>query len=319
MAGARFLFGIGAALVFASPSAVAAEPSAADKETSRDLYAEGTKALDAADFTHAERACGGAYKLVNAPTGAVCWGRALEGLGKLVEARDAFLAAARFPRKPDEPDVFTLARAEGQAGADRLAQRIATLVFSVAGVSDSAPLRVAVDGVEITADTARLPRKVNPGRHVVLVASSGFRTARVEVTAAEGQEQRVAVQLHPLPPDEAGEAEPAAASAPSKVPAFITLGVGGVGVVVGTVFGVMALGDANSLKGQTGCPSSCPGSAQPQIDTLHRDQWLSDTGLAVGVVGLGIGAVLLLTSHSPEPATIGLDLGPGFVRLRGRF
>jgi hypothetical protein len=310
----------GAAVTLLAAPVRAAEPSAADKETSRNLYAEGAKALDSADFAHAERSCAGAYKLVNAPTGALCWGRALEGLGKLVEARDAYFAAAHYPSKPDEPPVFTSARSEGKAAADAVEPRIATVVVIVSGPDQSAPLRLRVDGAEVAPDTARLPRKMNPGRHVLLVGAEGFRPSRVEVSATEGQERRIDVQLHPLPPGEAAEVEAAqSSSAPSKVPAFITLGVGGVGVVVGTVFGVMALSDANGLKGQTGCPSSCPGSAQPQIDMLHRDQWISDVGLVVGVVGLGIGAVLLLTLHSPDPATIGLDLGPGVVRLRGRF
>src|ERR1019366_5536380 len=108
-----------AGVLLASP-ALAADPSAADRETSRDLYAQGVKALAASDYAGAERACGGAFKLVNAPTGAICWGRALEGLGKLVEARDAYLAASHYPQRSDEPSVFASARTEGQAGADRL-------------------------------------------------------------------------------------------------------------------------------------------------------------------------------------------------------
>jgi hypothetical protein len=34
----------------------------------------------------------------------------------------------------------------------------------------------------------------------------------------------------------------------------------------------MALSDASTLKSQPGCPSSCPPSAQSQIDTLHGHQ-----------------------------------------------
>ena len=82
--------------------AFAGESSPADKETSRALYAQGVKALQASDFAEAERACGGAYRLVTAPTGAVCWAKALEGLGKYVEARDAYLAAAHYPSRADE-------------------------------------------------------------------------------------------------------------------------------------------------------------------------------------------------------------------------
>jgi hypothetical protein len=303
-----------------SSGAFAAEPSAADKETSRALYGQGMAALDAHDYAAAERACAGVFKLVNAPTGAVCWAKALEGLGKLVEARDAYLSAAHYPVRPDEPSVFTSARDDGKAGADRVEKRIATIVLDVSGAKDGSPLQVTIDDVVITSELARLPRRVNPGHHIVLVSSPGYRAARVEVAAEEGQEARVSV---PLLPGEVGDsgAKPAPPTS-SRVPAFVAFGAGGAGLIVGSIFGAMALSDASGLKSQPGCPSSCPPSAQPQIDTLHGHQWASDIGLGVGVVGLAIGAALFLTSHAPEgpPTTsLRLDAGPGVVVLRGGF
>lgn len=212
---------VGVFTVASSASSVlAAEPSAADKETSRALYAQGMQALDAHDYAAAERACGGVFKLVNVPPGAVCWGKALEGLGKFVEARDAYLAAAHFPPRPDEPPVFTAARVEGQSGADRLEKRIATIVLDVSGAKDGAPLRVTIDDVGVAPDLARLPRRVNPGHHVVVVASPGYRTARLEVAVAEGQESPVKVALVPGEASAEG-ATPSAAPptrASSKVP-----------------------------------------------------------------------------------------------------
>jgi hypothetical protein len=323
----RWIAGLGlvAAALHAAP--VSAEPSAADKETSRNLFSEGTKALEAADFARAERACGGAYKLVNAPRGALCWGRALEGLGRLVEARDAYLAAARYPSKDDEPSVFTSAREEGKGGADRLEKRIATVVLNISGASESSPLRVAIDGSEIVGDTARLPRKVNPGRHVVLVASPGFHTARVELFAGEGQEQRVDVQLRPALPGESTEQEATTTHAQSSGPsplAYVAIGVGVAGLVVGSLFGALALSDSSWLKGvcTTGA-SNCPSSAQSRVDSLHSHELWSDVGLGVGVVGIGVGAVLLLmprsTDAAPSSVSVQVDVAPRFVGVRGRF
>jgi hypothetical protein len=74
--------------ILSTTAAMAAETSAADRETSRALYAEGMRLLDVHDYAGAEHACGGAHALVKAPTSAACWARALEGLGRLVEARD---------------------------------------------------------------------------------------------------------------------------------------------------------------------------------------------------------------------------------------
>jgi hypothetical protein len=317
---------VGASLAWLAPPALAADPSAADKETSRNLYAEGMHLLDVHDYAGAERACRGAHSIVQVPPASVCLGRALDRLGRLVEARDAFMEAAHYPEAAGEPKVFAEARTTAGAEADKLATRIPTLVITVTGAPDTAALKATIDGAAIGTDTVRLPRKVDPGKHIVIVSAPGFRQARSEVNAVEGQEQRVAVSLEPAPKDEAAvlSAPSSAPLAPasSKVPAFIALGVGGVGVVVGSIFGVVALSDASSLKAQAGCPSSCPASARSQIDSLHGAQWISDVGLGIGVVGLGVGAALLFTAHVPEgsPATsLGLDIGPGGVGVHGGF
>jgi hypothetical protein len=315
--------GVVLAIIIAPATALAAEPSAGDKETSRALFAQGMQALDAHDYAGAERACGGVVKIVNVPPGEVCWAKALEGLGRLLEARDAYLAAAHYPSKADEPAVFTSARNDGQASADRLEGRIASLVLDVSGTKDGASLRVTIDNVEIPPDVARLPRRVDPGRHLILVTSPGYRTARLEVATTEGQEARVRVML--LPGESGSEGvTPPAPSAPgsSRVPAFVAFGVGGAGLVLGSIFGAMALGDAGNLRSQSGCPSNCPTSAQPQIGSLHAAQWISDIGLGLGVVGLGVGAALWFTSHGPEApptASLRVDVGPGVVGLHGGF
>jgi hypothetical protein len=336
MAGARWLTG-GAMLACAmvASRAMASEPSAADKETSRALYAEGMTALDAADFTHAERACGGAYRLVNAPTGALCWGRALEGLGKLVEARDAYLAAAHYPSRPDEPPIFTSARSGAAAAADAVEPRIPTVVLVVSGPSETMPLRLRVDGVEIAPETARLPRKINPGRHVLLVGTEGFLASAVGVTAAEGQMQQVDIQLRPATAERIGGVSTKLHAGPTRPPssdpspiAYPALGVGAVGLLVGSVFGVIALSsDKNTLGKECGAPDTCPPSAKNDIETLHSHEVVADLGFGVGVVAVGLGAVLLLTSSSnaehSEPRTASTTFCPligfGSLGVGGRF
>jgi hypothetical protein len=319
----------------AASSAIASEPSAADRDTSRSLYAQGMAALDAHDYAAAERACGGAYALVKVSTAATCWARALEGLGRLIEARDVFVEATHIPVKADEPAVLASAREAARAYADSLAKRIPTLTLIASGPPETAPLQLALDGMIVKAETARLPRKVNPGHHTLSVSAPGFGAATADVTIAEGEDRRVEVLLHASSerPEtrvsvalSLGDARDVgampSASTSSKAPAFIAFGVGGAGLVLGSIFGAIALGDASGLKSQAGCPSICPPSAQSQIGALHGAQWGSDIGLGVGVVGLGVGAALLLTSHAPDapPTTLlRVDVGPSLVAVRGGF
>lgn len=306
------------AALLATCAARADEPSAADKETSRALYAEGMKALDVSEFTQAERACGGAYKLVPAPTGALCWGRALEGLGKLVEARDAYLAAAHYPASPNEPEVFTSARSDARKAADAIEPRVPTLVLVISGPPQDALVHGSLDGHVMKPGTIRLPLKTNPGPHRLVIGADGFADQQVDLTLAEGERKQVSVVLGP---------SAAVAGTPSPIPranrtrAYVALGVGGAGLLVGGVAGFLALSNASTAKSFCNGGTTCSPGAQPSIDSTKRWATASDVGFIVGAVGAGLGAGLLLLSSKPSDArqegSVSLVVGPGSITLEG--
>ena len=328
----RVLVAGAAAVLFAAASAVAGEPSAADRETSRALYAQGMQSLDAHDYAAAERACGGAHALVRAPTSAACWARALEGLGRLIEARDEFLEAAHFPASADEPGVFSNARTLSRAEADRLAKRIPTVTLIVQGPSDPSRLRVNIDGASVAVETALLPRKVNPGPHSVTVVSRGFEPTTVDVSVAEAEDRRVEVTLHAI------EAQPSAAKA-SPVPgsepattagtagvrapptsAIVAGSIGFVGLVMGVATGLAATSKHSTLSGECS-GNTCPPSARGDLDSFHSLRTWSTVGYLLGGLGIAGGAVLWLIAP-PAPSsgpTIGVWLGPTSTGLSGAF
>ena len=182
-------------------------------------------------------------------------------------------------------------------------------------------VRVQVDGQPFAERIDGAPRPIDPGSHrFVFDGADGAHAEQTVVVQEREKGSPVRVVLGTLPP-------PVAPPSGSEWTTQKTIGVavggaGVVGLVVGSIFGATALSDANGLKSQPGCPSSCPPSTQSQIDTLHGHQWASDIGLGLGVVGLAVGAVLFLTSHAPEaaPATaLRFDVGPGVLGLRGGF
>jgi len=313
-------------------TAGAAEPTPGDKETARSLGARGMRALDARDYAGAERACGGAYALVKAPTVEICWARALEGLGRLLEARDAFVDVTHFPAKPDEPAVFTSARDAARVEADDLAKRIPTVTLSVSGPPLAAALQVTLDGVVVKSETARLPRKVNPGQHTLSVSAQGFERASVDLAVTEGEARRVEVVLRPSG-EAAGPRSPEAlpqearpgtnGGAPPPILAMVAGGVGVVGLVVGAAAGTAGSSKHVALVDECDTANgTCPPSAANDLDAFHTLRSVSTLGYVVGALGLVSGVVIFLATPKSQTlgaGAMGVYLGPSSLGLAGAF
>jgi hypothetical protein len=306
------------ALLSTTGRASAAGPSADDRETSRSLYAEGMELLDAHDYAGAERACGGAHALVKAPTSAACWARALEGLGRLVEARDVFLEAVHFPVAMDEPGVFTSARDASRVEADSLSKRIPAVTLVVSGAPSSSPLRVTIDGVSVPGETARLPRRTNPGTHTIVVAAPGFESTTVTVQAGEGEDRRVDVVLHSAPSTATAAEVPSARVKQPRAIALVAGGVGVAGLVFGIASGLAAQSKHTALAGECS-GGQCPPSAQGEIDSFHSLRTLSTIGYVVGAAGIVGGVVLWLTAPTSAGPALGMRLDPTSARVVGAF
>ena len=80
-------------------------------------------------------------------------------------------------------------------------------------------------------------------------------------------------------PAEAPASETAPAPAKPKLPSYLMWGVGGASLLVGTIFGIVAVSKENSFKDS---PS------YDKADTVHTDALASD-------IGLGLGAILLVS------------------------
>ena len=92
----------------------------------------------------------------------------------------------------------------------------------------------------------------------------------------------------PLPPEE---------PASSNVPAYVTLGVAGAGIIVGTIFGIKALGDKSDFN-------SNPTSSK--ADDAERNALIADMAFGVAVT-LGVtGTVLLLSNKGSSAPKTGL-------------
>lgn len=281
-----------------------AEPSAADRETARALLIEGRKKRDAGDLEGARANFHAAHALMHVPTTGLDLARADEALGRLVEARATAYEVVHLPVAQNEPAAFTRARAEAAALLQRLEERIPSLVLRIEGAPLDA-VDARVDGERIPGPALTLPRRLNPGRHEVVVSAPGFRTERREVTLKEAVRTPVEVHItlvaeppaelakdaEPLPPPGA----PAAPRAPVPTWAWVAGGVG-LAALVGSVGFAIDHGAARSTVEEE-CPGSVCDRSKHDLESMEalRARWNRSLGLSVtlGVVGLaGVGAAV---------------------------
>jgi hypothetical protein len=159
-------------------------------------------------------------------------------------------------------------------------------------------------------------RPTQPGEHVVEVSAQGYKTATARVSLPEGGNDSIALTLEvdpnaakpepvttapsmnanaSMPPATHPEVSTEPTSRPNRVPAYAALGVGVVGIGVGSIFGLMAIGKKGSV--QDACDGAkCPSSVQDDIDAGKTFGVVSTVGFIVGAVGLVAGTYLYLTN-----------------------
>jgi hypothetical protein len=159
----------------------------------------------------------------------------------------------------------------------------------------------------------------------VKATATGYKAATASVKLDDGGGASVSLTLEPDPTVSAAPAAPAGGSTisppgptPPPLPSAAdgsgtrrgvgigVLAVGGAGIVVGSVFGILALKTRSTLNGECGASKmDCPGAAESDISALSTRATVSTIGFAVGIAGVGVGTFLLATSFGGEKATSG--------------
>jgi hypothetical protein len=358
-----------ATLVCGMPLTVLAQdtaPSASDTALARTLGSEGVQLADAGNCTAAIDKLERAEKLYHAPTILGRLGECQVAIGKIVAGTETLQRVVRETLPPRAPKAFVDAQARAQKVLDAALPKLAKLKIHVEAPPGTA-LTVTQDGEPISNAALDLDRPADPGVHRVEAMAPGFRTARGETTLAEGASGAINLRLEPepgsssagvgtppsappgpapstntgappppeaavqAPPYAAGPEAPAGAeTSSSKVPAYILLGTGVVGVAVGSIFGAKVLSKKSSLDGVCKPDKAhCPAGAQDDIDSMRSASTISTVGFAVGGVALGAGVIMLLVSKSssssadaksaPAKASLTPLIGPTSIGLSGSF
>jgi hypothetical protein len=301
-------------------------PSAAQRETARELMAEARRLRERGDLQGALARFGAADAIMNVPTTALEVATTQAQLGKLIEARESLLRLLSIPPRTDDPEPFREARAKALGLAQQLVDRIASIVVTTSDMGEADELDLRVDGEVVNKEMVGLRLRVNPGPHQLVARSQGRELWR-ELEVTEGQVLEVPLRFASAPRSAADErpATPAptirkepqvppparrTASLPAR-PAeghdstsevvYLGVAVGTLGVALGAVAGISALSHKNSAE--AGCTNNiCPPSTWRDLQTAHNMATVSNVGFAVGGVGLAfaLGALVFDRPRRPQ-------------------
>jgi hypothetical protein len=303
-------------LAFTKAASADDEPNASDVAAARALGQEGVKLADAGNCADAIDRLARAEKMFHAPTTLARLGECQIITGKVVEGSENLNRVVRETLPANAPAPFVQAQERAKKVLADAKPKIAKLKIAVAAPAD-AQLSVKVDGEPVPVANLNTNRPMDPGEHLVEATAPGFKNASAKVKLSEGGVDSVALTLEPdpnAPKAATAGAAPATGSrggAPaddggrSKAPGYVVLAVGGVGLGVGVVTGLLALGKKSDLDSACGTAKVCTPAEQDTIDSGKTLATVSTIGFGAGIVGVAVGTYLLLTSgpSSNAPAT----------------
>jgi hypothetical protein len=290
------------ALVSCLTATVPASAQDAAASRAEQLFVDGRDARDRGDHATACSKFGESLALVKRASTLVNLAICAEKLGKLTAAMAyANEALAMLPATDERV-------ATAKEVLERATQRVATVTLALPGGAP-ADVRVTVDGTAIAASALASPVTLDPGEHELLVSAAGRADAKQKVTLAEGQRMDVALAVGaptpraaPVPSDQPPSRRIAGDEFPRRTIGWVIGGVGVAGLVgAGVTGGILLANDAtisdnckNAVCNQDGL------DAVESSDTLFIVNYVA---WGVGIVGVGAGLVLVLTSPSGDVAS----------------
>ena len=304
LVGGFLAFGLTASTAHAQkPAAKPAAETAEDakRAEARKNYADGEAKLGAGDYAGAYDAYKAANDIIPASATLYKMAVCIDKQGKVMEAvaaYESFLGSNPPAKMQDKVS-------EVQARVADLKKKIGPPVVKV--LSEPRGASVSVDGVAQAGSTP-IEIKLSPGRHKIRVTAAGHAGVTKEVDVEPGAPKTVDVSLPreesvamaPVPPPGMPAAPPAkpiegAPERRSNVVGYILLGVAGAGVVVGSVFGIQALGDKSDFNGGE--------KTNEKADSVEKNALIADMAFGAALT-LGVtGTVLLLSNTGGSDTT----------------
>jgi len=226
-------------------------------------------------------------------------------------------------------------RKECERRIDLVNASMPTVVFEAKDGSgnDLSAVTVKMDGALLAERLEGTAMPLDPGAHTFTFDAAGQPQITKQLVVREGQkDRRETIQFGT--PAGASTAKPTPAvttvTTPStslaasgdtgggstqKIVGYGTIGLGVVGVAIGTIFGLQSMSKHNDAK--AACPAACADANGVKLwDDARSAGNISTVGFVVGALGLAGGTILVL---SAKPANAQVGVGPGSIRLGGTW
>jgi hypothetical protein len=309
-------------------SEMALAVGSAERSAARQLAEQGVRAYEAADYQTALDRLERAHQTLPTPVLALWSARALEKVGRWVEASERYLQATRIPLDPEgDAAVQEKARQDAAIARESLVGRIPTLVVEVEGAA--ADLEVTVGGRKIGPALVGADMPTDPGP-VQVTARAGGETVEQVVELAE-RERKVARlvfsgspgdglsrQSEPAPP-----AQDETSAGWQRPVAWAGIGLGAVGVGLGIGFGLDAISKRDASETNCNDDNQCGPTGTELRNAGLTSATISTTAFAVGAALAVGGVVLWITAPKKEAAAMSFEAAPSLagamLRFRGQF
>ncbi|MGH7283165.1 MAG: hypothetical protein ACRELY_16690 [Polyangiaceae bacterium] len=322
---------------------VVADDASANRAAARELGIQGVLLAEKGKCGDAIEKLERAEKLFHAPTTLERLGECKVEVGRIVDGTEDLQRVVKEDLPSGAPAAFTAAKTRAQGVLKKALPRIAHLRLHVS-VPGDAKATVLMDGNSYPDAELDGDRPVDPGTHSLAATADGMIKAETTVTLGDGDSKSSELKLTPdpnapkpvpIPPsiannndnnqDHQPEKPKAPPESPSHVPAYIALGIGAVGIGVGSVTGILALSKKSSLDGACNPSKVCPSTSQSDLDSAKTMGTISTIGFIAGGVFVVAGVVLFLTEGSSSSSVqvgnvrVTPDLGAGYVGAHGSF
>lgn len=286
--------------VLVSPSAAFAE--APEEQSAELLFREARKLLAENDYSPACEKLEQSQRLDPAAGTLILLAFCHEKMGRYATAHREYLAAAKLAGQRGD--------AEKSAAATRFAEKVRVKQHVLVVALEDPDAEVRVDDVVIPRSGKQAELGVDPGAHTISVRRHAKDWQKgVSIPTTPGR-TIVNVPASDSPTD-TGERTPRSWWSDNAL-GLTALGVGVVGLGVGTFFGLRAFQKNDDSKVECDEEQHCSPRARELRDEARTSAMISNIAFGVGIIGVGTGSFMLLSSGSSRASGFQMSAGGRF-------